>query len=156
MLFSVVKNDMFNISIFPCTFNKKKPFPSLLRRRLCGFLAPLRIFESNSELVFLWYHFFHRAGPREKRREKRGGEISFAPLLRILFRFRSSRLSLLSPVAITAEFIHRIRAFRRDRGYLAEISPISARLPRSRRDLGQIFTRGPAFPIFLGSKNLLI
>ena len=21
----------------------------------------------------LWYHFFHRAGPREKRREKRGG-----------------------------------------------------------------------------------
>ena len=28
MLFSVVKNNMFNISIFPCTFNKKKPFPT--------------------------------------------------------------------------------------------------------------------------------
>ena len=26
MLFSVVKNNKFNISIFPCTFNKKKPF----------------------------------------------------------------------------------------------------------------------------------
>ena len=26
MLFSVVKSNKFNISIFPCTFNKKKPF----------------------------------------------------------------------------------------------------------------------------------
>ena len=26
MLFSVVKDNKFNISIFPCTFNKKKPF----------------------------------------------------------------------------------------------------------------------------------
>ena len=31
MLFSVVKNNMFNISIFPCTFNKKKPFPTSVR-----------------------------------------------------------------------------------------------------------------------------
>ena len=26
MLFSVVKNNKFSISIFPCTFNKEKPF----------------------------------------------------------------------------------------------------------------------------------
>ena len=55
-------------------------------------------------------------GRREGKNEGVGGGerrhlISFAPLLRILFRFRSSRLSLLSPVAITVEFIHRIRAF---------------------------------------------
>ena len=49
---------------------KKMPRASLLHRRLCGFLASLPIFESNSELVLLWYHFFHRTGPREKRREK--------------------------------------------------------------------------------------
>ena len=34
MLFSVVKNNMFNISIFPCTFNKKKPFPTSVK--FCG------------------------------------------------------------------------------------------------------------------------